>query len=191
MPADRSVDIDMDRTCACGQKGVVAGPGVCLSCLTRRFTERRAMAHRIRKVKWDGKRVLIEHEFRNTRKEWDEYSMSCTEAPRPDLVAALDALVPYGREIAELPEDDDPQLRCTGLSCSWSGEDETMGAVIILRKKLRKTEGAVNLVTPYRKADNMDPKLVEAIEDVQAAAQDYLDGARAQTDLFKDRAAGA
>jgi hypothetical protein len=153
---------------------------------------------RFKKIKLtkEGK-VQAEYEINNEKGTTDEYSFSCTDEPKPSFRQAMADLAQDVVEICELSDDDLNRIGVSGVSLSWGGENETMGAVIIAYMMLTKSSGNLNLNTPHKIADYygetgdrqqlLNPKCVERIETLIAEAEDYVKGIRAQANLFNQK----
>jgi hypothetical protein len=96
------------------------------------------------KLTREGK-VQIEYEERNAKGTMDEYSFSCSDEPKASFREAMNDLAQDVIEICELSEDYLNRIRISGISLSWGGENETMGAVIIASMMLEKSNGNLNL----------------------------------------------
>lgn len=84
----------------------------------------------------------------------DFHTIKSPDKPLASLEKALDNLAGYVKEICEEKENADIQV--TGVSFSWNfnGDGDTvMGAVIIAKKKLKRSTGVLNLITPHRITD--------------------------------------
>lgn len=153
---------------------------------------------RFKKIKLmkEGK-VQAEYEMKNAKGGMDEYSFSCGDEPKLSFRKAIDELAQDVIEICELPKDYLTRIRVSGLSLSWGGENETMGAVIIAQMMLEESNGNLNLNTPHKTAEFygetgdpkqlLDPKCVVRIETLIAEASDYVKGIRAQANLFDQK----
>lgn len=148
----------------------------------------------IRKVSWDGKRVLVRYEISRPGGV-DELELSCVEAPGHDLLAALRALRDHVAQICELSKPYCADLEIRGASFSYGGDDRVMGATITALKKLRQANAPLVINTPHLASrpysDNEDgndkllpDETTTALECLMDAALRYVDGQRAQHDLF-------
>jgi hypothetical protein len=153
---------------------------------------------RFKKIKMtkEGK-VQAEYEMKNAKGTMDEYSFSCGDEPKASFRKAMDELAQDVIEICELPEDYLSRIRVSGVSLSWGGENETMGAVIIASMMLEKSNVNLNLNTPHKTGDFygetgdpeqlLNPDCVIRIETLIAEASDYVKGIRAQANLFDQK----
>jgi hypothetical protein len=149
----------------------------------------------ITKIKYNGKKVQINYEKPVAGdREPDEYSLSCSEAPRPEFVAALGDLVPFAREVCELLPDDPARWRVRGVSLSYAGEEDTMGACLCCERHLFQSNVALYFNTPIKieeyytggreKGDSkqlMPEDMVTAVHTLIREAEAYINGQRAQT----------
>ena len=155
---------------------------------------------RIKKIKMtrEGK-IQMEYEVKNPKGGSDEFSFSCADEPKPSFIVALNDLKPDVLEMCELPDDYLDRIRVSGVSFSYGGENETMGAVIIASMVLYKSNVALNLNTPHKTEDFygetgdekqlLNPKCVSRLNRLVEEAEDYVKGIRAQGNLFNQNIA--
>ena len=145
----------------------------------------------IKKVKITGEEK-IRIEF---LQDEDEFSLVCSDNPAPSFFEALKGLVKYVVEMCELPDDYLDRISVKGVTFSYSGKEETMGATIIAQMKLFRSNVNLNLNTPHKTEGSysgteadlkqlLPEGCVEALGDVIEAAADYIEGKRAQLGLF-------
>lgn len=136
--------------------------------------------------------VYIEFQKKNSQEQWDDFSMNCADAPRPELIRALQKLAPFMAELCELPLDFKSKIQVKGISFSYSGSPEVMGAVISGAMKLYNSHGVLNLNTPHKVEEGKDPAqlLPEGcyciLDEVIEEAELYIEGSRAQGKLPLD-----
>lgn len=150
---------------------------------------------RIRKVKitkYDQIAIVYEDGFMNR----DEYSITCRDKARPEFYEALDALREHVIEMCELPEDYLERIKVKGVSFSYGGEFETMGATISASMELENSYQDLNLNTPHKASAMYNPDApvddmqlltedcIEALEALQYECEAYIKGDRAQGSLF-------
>ena len=160
------------------------------------------MPRRFTKIKFDG--VMVELHYEEGDGYTDKYTMKCNELPRPDMVVAFDELREEARLLCELPEDYLQRIDVRSVSLNYGGKQETMGATITARMKLEYSNAPLNLNTPNKPLEpysegNYDdevlqkmclrPECVEKLEALIEAANYYVDGQRAQGNLFDHTAA--
>lgn len=141
----------------------------------------------------------MEYEVKNQKGGSDEFSFSCLDEPKPDFVKALRDLDQDVLEMCELPEDYLGRIQTSGVSFSYGGENETMGAVIIASMILHKSNTGLNLNTPHKTKDFygetgdekqlLNPTCVSRLNHLMEEAEDYVKGIRAQGDLFNQNIA--
>ena len=144
----------------------------------------------IRKVKVkDG---LVEIHATDVRgKTEKEFILKSTEAPRPELKAAMKACEAAVRRILQFPEGwMADRLTVTGVSFSLSGD--VKGAVITGLLAVDTADAPFCLNTPHLPFDQyspsgnsptMHPDDIEALEQLESEAQMFLNGTRAQLEL--------
>ena len=154
---------------------------------------------RITKLKVKEGRVRIEYE-QPAVVGWDKYSLDCSESPRAQMYACLLNLCPHVIEMCELPEGYLDKITVSGVSFSYGGEREVMGACLIATMKLDNSNCDLNLVTPHKASESysegpadekqlLSDKCIEALEDIIAECDAYIQGDRAQGKLFAEEAA--
>jgi len=150
---------------------------------------------RIKKVKitkYDQVSMIYE----NGPSNLDEYSFTCREKARPEFYKALSAMAEFVLDMCELPESYLERISIRGVSYSYGGENETMGAVISASMKLEESYQALNLVTPHKASEMYCPDTpdddkqllsgdcVEALLELRTECEKYIQGDRAQGSLF-------
>lgn len=152
---------------------------------------------RIKKIKITKEnkiQVAYEKQSKETR-FWDEYSFTCSEPPRPELLTTLQALAPHVIDLCELPESYEKRIKVTGVSFSYGGEKEVMGATIISQMKLNYSNCDLNLNTPHKISDSytdypaseeqlLSCDCVNVLEKLCKEIKLYINGERAQMKLF-------
>lgn len=151
---------------------------------------------RIKKIKiTTGNKIQVVYEKRG-KIGWDEYSFTCSEEPRPELYAALKALAPHAIEMCELPEDYLPKIDVRGVTFSYGGDNEVMGATIISQMELKNSYTKLNLNTPHKASapysefsppDEMQllsDNCIEALDELCDEVKLYINGERAQQNLL-------
>lgn len=151
---------------------------------------------RIKKIKiTSDSRISIAYEKQSKTGLYDDYSFTCSEAPRPELLKTLQALAPHVIEMCELPKSYVDRINVTGVSFSYGGEKEVLGATIISQMKLNQSNCDLNLNTPHKASESyseapadekqlLSSDCVSALEDLCAEVEMYINGERAQMKLF-------
>lgn len=163
---------------------------------------------RIRKVKVDKKgKVFLQWEVeifgqKGDRIGWDEYTMTCSDLPRPEFIDAMKGLIQDVVSLCELP-DKDAEDRITVRSVTWSYSDEDIqGAVISAQRKLYNSVAPMNINTPHKPyqpyneaCEDPDPDMImpedtiARLDTLEEECQYYIDGDRAQMKLFEEETA--
>jgi len=153
------------------------------------------MARRLRKLSYDGRKVLVRWEIPK-KGDWEGYELDSPDAPAPSFSTALHALRTHIATICELPEKYCGDLDVRGVTCSYGGDKDTLSVTITALKHVKTANAPLVLNTPnlpaepYNDSDDdaSTPVLEEATEAailaLAAEAFRYLDGHRAQSDLF-------
>ena len=155
------------------------------------------MERRFKKIKYSKGKVTLVWEQLNKAKEWDSYSMESTEAPSPSFDMVLQGLRRQFLEEVELTMLEPEKFNIGSVSISWVETEEVgtvMGAVISALRELETSNSPLVLNSPfkpekpYTEDGNYDVCLhrqtVEAIKLLFDEAELYLEGDRAQTNLF-------
>lgn len=126
----------------------------------------------------------------------NECTIKCGEMPAPKFLVALRNLREHVIALCELPKDYKDRITVTSVSLNYGGQMETMGATITAQMELLNSNCPLNLNTPnkpcepYNADQEWDDKTcltdecVSAINYLEAAADEYLQGVRAQIGLF-------
>jgi hypothetical protein len=113
------------------------------------------MSLRIRKVKWNGDRLLVNYERARAGSdddesgEPDEFSINCKDRPSPAFLSALQALEKDVNAICEFKPH--AKLNVRAVSFSWS--KGVMGAVITAHRSLGTAPSPLILNTPHLPAE--------------------------------------
>lgn len=146
---------------------------------------------RIKKIKVINETKLrIDYDNKNHVGDIDRFSLISSEPAAPSLYAAINSLSPFVHEMCELSAADKDLVSAFAVSLVYTGEDESLGAVISARKTLKNSNTKLVLNTPLKSEDSSDDKqvlpsgCVGVIQTVLAEAEKYVTGERAQMDLF-------
>jgi len=151
---------------------------------------------RFLKIKYSKGKVKIEYEIRNKVKDWDQFSLACSNEPKPEFQVALQALSEDVIFMCELPEDYKKRIMVAGVSFSYGSEAEIMGATIISQMSLKLSNVNLNLNTPHKpsepysedgdQAQCLSDDCVTRLEELISEAEDYVNGIRVQGELFAE-----
>lgn len=154
------------------------------------------MKRRIQKVKLGkDKKIFIAYQERsNEKRAWDEYTINCIDIPRPELYKTFEKLNAQVIDICEMPETDLQKITTTGMSLSYNDETGGWGVVLTAQKKLQYNPEPLNINTPYKPYEaaegnedmEMSPECYEAVSEVIEEACRYIDGDRAEMNLFAE-----
>lgn len=150
------------------------------------------------KITVNQKHVALEWISRKrTASEAEEihnHQLECPEKPRPEFDQALQAFLPFLLEIIGAPKSWTENTKVTGVSLKKE-EDGRRGIVITATRKCPYGSAPIALNTPYLREAMEDtetgtqyfrPGMADAIDTICEEAQTYLDGERAQGELFED-----
>lgn len=153
---------------------------------------------RIKKVKVTKEnKIMMVYEVRNQKGIFtDEYSFTCSEEARPEFYTAMENLREHVIDMCELPADYIDRIRVRGVSFSYGGGNDTMGATISAAMSLENSYSALNLLTPHKASEMYNPNTpddekqlltgdcIDALLALQAECIRYIEGERAQGSLF-------
>ena len=126
----------------------------------------------------------------------DEYGFTRFDRARPEFYKAMEAMKIHVLDMCELPEDYLERITIRGVSYSYGGENETMGATISAAMTLENSYPALNLLTPHKASEMYCPdtpdddkqllsgECVEALLELRVECEKYIQGDRAQGSLF-------
>jgi len=145
------------------------------------------------------KEKKISMEFQKLTKNlgWDEYSFTCSEDARPEFHAAMNSLAIHVIEMCELPDEYLNRINVRGVSFSYGGDKEVMGATITAQMKLENSNSDLNLNTPHKASDSysdgpadekqlLSDDCIRYLLKLQKECELYIDGERAQVSIFKN-----
>lgn len=141
----------------------------------------------VTKVKVKDGRIVIGYEVDRDGDSPDRVLLECGDEPAPEFVDAMDDLARVASDILELPGLS-VELKPIGLTVKHN-PDLGEGVVITAKRELQKCSAPMVINTPLKWVDDMEYPLqdhqYEIIKRVMVCALEYVDGARAQTDLFR------
>jgi hypothetical protein len=147
---------------------------------------------RATKVKFDGSKVRIEYEKKRLDGHYDEYTLSSLDSPSLEFQNALKALAMDAVTICELDGKDVDKLTVRGVTLTYT--NDIMGACITALKKLETSNAPLVLNTPHLPSEAygdgdvtspvLEPSTVSRLVEVAEAALRFIDGERAQGNLF-------
>jgi len=126
----------------------------------------------------------------------DEFGFTCFDKARPEFYKAMEAMKVHVLDMCELPEDYLERITIRGVSYSYGGENDTMGATISAAMSLENSYPALNLLTPHKASAMYSPNTpddvkqlltgdcIEALLALQAECIKCIEGERAQGSLF-------
>ncbi len=150
---------------------------------------------KVKRGKGDRITVMYEGE-RKDGENWDQFSVSALDKPTKSFLDAFDDLLESALDICLMDEAYGENMSVTGVSFSYGGETEVMGAVITCQKELDTTNAPLILNTPHLPAsdysDNGDQPTLDAltIKRLEMLGEEgiaYAQGKRVQMELDMDR----
>lgn len=158
-----------------------------------------AKAPQFTKIVNNGKHIQIHWISRKkTASEAEEqhnHQLECPERPRPEFDTALQAFLPFLLQIIGAPKEWKDNTEITGISLNKE-EDRRRGIVITAKRKCPFGAAPIAINTPHLRESLDDtqetgpnfllPGMADAIDAICEEAQVYLDGDRAQGELFEE-----
>lgn len=159
-----------------------------------------ATARQFSKIRNTGKAIQIEwNTKRKTASQAEEYQshqLECPERPRPAFDLALQSFLASALTILGAPPTWSENTKVIGVSLNKE-EDNRRGIVITLTRKCPHGAAPIPINTPHLR-ESMDerekgpnfwlPGMEEQVAYITAEAEAYLDGDRAQGELFEGAA---
>lgn len=154
---------------------------------------------RMKKIKYAGDplKVTIKYQRLNKIGEWDDHEMETKTEPHPDFIRSLNAMGNHLQDMCEqyTATGDPAPCDARSVTVTWSGDPEIMGCVISGGRSLDWSYQPLNINTPHKTAeshseheDEMQLLTTECVEDLEKLMQEawsFIQGKRAQGDLFK------
>ena len=141
----------------------------------------------IKKVKYDGTKVNIEYAIEKKQVK-DVFTLESTEKPLPEFRNALNDLKPFFEEICELPAGYSDNIEVRGVSFSYGGENDTMGATITGLKPLKTANAPLVINTPHLPSEDysgnndmaktLPSDSIYYLNELQRQAERFIDGER-------------
>lgn len=148
---------------------------------------------RFTKIKYDGSKVRLEYEKVRKDGDPDEFVLHSSDKPDPAFDAALQALAVDVVTICELIPSDTERLKVRGVTLTHT--NDILGVVVTALKTLNTSNAPMVINTPHLPSesysDNEDEPTTptgmwERLVVLEAEALRYLNGERAQGDLFAE-----
>lgn len=147
------------------------------------------------KINREKSKVAINWEEKDGLGNWGKYTLDLSEPALPDFVQEYSGLKENAAKVLELKEYDTDDLDVTAINYNFVGEDDVMAATISIWRELKNSLGGVSETTPLKYTDHVfegdaDPRslfnadTIEKLVALQGLALAYVDGERAQGELF-------
>ena len=148
---------------------------------------------RMLKIKAKGKFITLQWEqYQKSTSNWDEHALTSADPPRPELLDCMKKMNQHIVDICEMQKSDINKVEARSISLSY-GEDGS-GVVISGIKELEHNTSPLCINTPYKpefgpegmEECGMSAELQEDIGNLCDEAFKYINGDRAQQNLFTD-----
>lgn len=142
-------------------------------------------------------KIQLEYQKKNGP-YWDEFVMKSAEEALPSFYRAFDNFPQHVEAVCELPEGDHQThpYEIKSFKFSYGGDAEVMGVTITASRTLVNSNSPLNLNTPHMiespyseggdDTQVMSDDMLSCIYILTDEAQKYLDGERAQGNLFQE-----
>lgn len=151
---------------------------------------------RIKKVKIAEKvnKIIMTYE-RYVNDQYDEYTFNSSEMAAPEFYDSFKNLSEHATALCEFPAGFKDRVNVYGISFSYSGESDVMGATMSMKVNLEYSNTDLIINTPHKKSAPdgeeefnetmyLSEQCVKALWAVEQEARKYIDGKRAQASLF-------
>ena len=149
---------------------------------------------RIKKLRADEKKIVLSYEKESVPGQLDDYSVTFHDKAVPSFYKSLDNLKGDVVSLCEFRKELEERIKVTGVTFSYDGETDIMGATIVAQVKLKNSTSPLNVATPHKVSELKDGKgnkkalltegCVTLLEKVKEECVSYIDGKREQTNLF-------
>lgn len=152
---------------------------------------------KILKIKINDELVLIEYKKRSNAENggYNKFTIESKEIPSPDFKLNLQELAIYVPMMYDLPTEYAEDMVVLGVSFSYRGENEIMGATVTAKKSVSSSNSPALFHTPFTLSGSgedmpmpdskfLPVAMVEILEKLQDNAKDFINGERAQQNLF-------
>ncbi len=143
------------------------------------------------KIKGNGKTVELAWSEKRINGDMIEHRHTSAQAPRPEFTKALQAFLGYVIDVLQLPESYEVGMRVIGVSISES-ENTGKGLVVTALKDIDAAQAPAVFNTPFipETTPNEDGHALPAstlrlLAQLEVEAQSFIDGKRAQQELFE------
>jgi len=127
----------------------------------------------------EGNKIKVTYESRGSNGTMDDLTIASYDPPRPELVASLNALVPFLLSCLQLPPDYTENCPVAVVAVSWTFKEESTGVILGATADVGEA-GPWKINTPLMSYEAFGPEFQEAIDRVAAEGQLYVEGNRAQ-----------
>lgn len=149
---------------------------------------------RISKIKQKDGWITIQSVEKHGETSERDVTFKCSDEPHQDLNDAFEALTAHARRILEWPSTyADGRIRISGVSFSYSDDTGVEGAVMTGMVLLESSDSPFSFNTPHLPFDQYSPtgnaptmpdEAKRALAHLREEAQAFMDGKRAQGELF-------
>lgn len=151
---------------------------------------------RLQKVKRKGDGLVVEYEDSASEGRMTKMTLDCPEKPAPELLKAIATLDQDVIEICEQPKDS--SIAVSGVSFSYGGDNQVMGAVIMAKRMLKQSDAILVLNTPHKASESyndatsapgalLSDGCQKRLKKVINETVKYIEGKREQTNLFDEK----
>jgi hypothetical protein len=152
---------------------------------------------RIKKVRFTkDEKIVLDYEIEGNDGS-DKYRFTSEDPAAPSFYDAMKALASHTTELCELPESYVKRLTMKGVTYTYKGDEEIMGATMAAVMELYHSNSVIALNTPHKPSIPYDPNAkepygdaalseacVNALWELARQAELYINGERGEISLF-------
>lgn len=156
---------------------------------------------KILKIKINDELVLIEYKKRSSAEQggYNKFTIESKEIPAPEFKLNLQELGIFVPMMYDLPTEYAEGMVVLGVTFNYRGDDEIMGATVSAKKSVSLSNSSALFHTPFTLSSSGSDRplpdskflpvaMVEILEKLQDNAKDFINGERAQIEMFAGEA---
>lgn len=150
------------------------------------------MQTRFTKIKYNKGMVKLHYDSISSMGNAESYVVSSEDLPLQSFNEAFQAVGEFVAEICEIATES--PIEVLGVSFGYGGDAEVMGATITAKLELENSNSPLIMNTPYKPSEPyteggdesvlLPVRCVKALDVLSKEAKKYLNGERAQGELF-------
>lgn len=155
---------------------------------------------RVLKIKMNDDTVLIEYKKKSNSENggYNKFTIESKEQASPEFKLNLQELSIFVPMMYDLPTEYAEDMKVLGVTFSYRGDDEVMGATVSAKRPVSTSNSPAIFHTPMTFSSSgsdmplpdskfLPEAMVEILEKLQDNAKDFINGERAQTNMFGEQ----